>query len=97
MHRSRYSSVNIETTLNDGGTGSIRISGKNLFSIASRPVLGAHFDSYSMGTETSGPGEGEEADRSPSFRTEARNEWSYTSTPSIYPLGAILNKAQRQI
>jgi hypothetical protein len=38
-----------------------------------------------------------EADLSTSFKAQARNEWSYKSTPSISPLGVVFNKAKRQL
>jgi hypothetical protein len=50
---------------------------------------GVHPASYSMGTRSYFPGS--EADHSPPFVSRSKNEWSYTSTPTLCLHGVMLS------
>jgi hypothetical protein len=63
-------------------------------------VSGAHPASYPMGTRALSLGvkrPGREADRSPPYSAEAKNSWSYTSTPQYVLLALCSVKAQGQV
>jgi hypothetical protein len=83
MHRSQYSSVDVETKLDDRETV-VRFPAvaKNLSSPL-RPdrLWGPTLPPIQLARGKAARGVGREADRSTSFMTEVKNEWSYTSTP----------------
>jgi len=66
-----------------GGFESRQGLGIFLFRTASRPVQGLTQPSYTMCTRDGVERPGREAEHSPPFSAEVKNEWGYSSTPPI--------------